>query len=238
MIQANASCHIVLHWCRLHSMMLVWAWLCAVLWCTRQAAAAGAATSSDWFYEDLGERAGNGARPLPAQPYLASALRWAAIPLVVAAALRLHPSRAVSFSKSAGAEDYLLYHTLWWHATRFHGLTDAGNSSIQTDMSYNLELTALPVLDARKHCKNIKVRAVHSVNICSTVCRPRPCCGLSVSPAVCSAEFCRTCRSPFSCARGWRTGQRVCRLMCQRPPKGSACVRLAKGHQKEAPACG
>ena len=108
--------------------------------------------------------------------------------LAVANAPRLRSHRAVSFSKSAGDEAYLLYHTLWWHATRFHGLTDAGNSSIQTDMSYNLELTALPVLDARKHCRNIKVQ-------CSAVREPLQRrleaatllrdCGLRVSPAAC-----------------------------------------------------
>jgi len=124
--------------------------------------------------------------------------------LAAATALRLRSSRAVSFSKSAGAEDYLLYHTLWWHATRFHGLTDADNSSIQTDMSYNLELTALPVLDPRKHGKNIKVRTVQSVNICSIVCSCGLAAGLWAECVTCSV-LCVAAMDPrvtfFACSR-------------------------------------
>lgn len=65
---------------------------------------------------------------------------------------------AVTFTSSSSNEDYTLYHNLWWHNSRFYGLTDASsNDTIKIDMSYNLELTALPVRDAQGYCNNIKV---------------------------------------------------------------------------------
>ena len=65
---------------------------------------------------------------------------------------------AVTFSSSTSTEDFTLYSGLWWHSSRFYGLTAAANSTIRTAFSYNIELTALPTRDVRNFCRNIKVQ--------------------------------------------------------------------------------
>ena len=65
---------------------------------------------------------------------------------------------AVTVSTSTGTEDFTLYSGLWWHSSRFYGLTAAADSTIRTAFSYNIELTALPTCDVREFCRNIKVR--------------------------------------------------------------------------------